>query len=212
MFHTRDCSTGCILKRWEDEKMKVVSLLGSPRGRANSTILAARFCDAAGERGAQVRTFVLNDLQYRGCQACMACKGKQETCILEDDLTEVLQAVADADVLVMASPVYYGEVSSQLKGFIDRTFSYLVPDFPSNPRPSRLEPGKKLVFILSQGQPNEKQFADIFPRYSGFFKWHGFGDAWLIRACGVMAEGDVEKRQDLLDLARKTALEVCEGA
>lgn len=192
--------------------LRVVSVLGSPRARGNSAILAEHFCKTARELGADVRTYVLNDLNFRGCQACMACKTELDKCVLEDDLTEVLESVANTDVLLMASPVYYGEVSSQLKGFIDRTFSYLVPDFPSNPRPSRLTPGKKLVFIQAQGQPDASQFADIFPRYSNFFRWHGFTDAYLIRACGVMDQGDVEKRRDVLDLAGDTARTVCENS
>ncbi len=53
--------------------------------------------------------------------------------MLKDDLAEVLDAIRDAEVLVMATPIYFAEISSQLKTFIDRTFSYLVPDYPTNP-------------------------------------------------------------------------------
>jgi multimeric flavodoxin WrbA len=188
--------------------MNVVSLLGSPRAKSNSSTIAKRFCETAEQSGARVTTYTLNSLNYRGCQGCMACKGKLDKCILQDDLTEVLEAVKQADVLVMASPVYYGEISSQLKGFIDRTFSYLVPDFMTNPNPVRFAPGKKLVFALTQGQPAEA-FADIFPRYDFFFKWYGFSESHLIRACGVVGPGDIEAREDTLALAEETARKVC---
>jgi len=69
----------------------------------------------------------------------------------KDDLEKVLDAVRRADVLVMASPIYYGEVASQIKAFIDRTYSFLASDYVTNPHPSRLSPGKKMVFILTQG-------------------------------------------------------------
>ncbi len=95
--------------------MKITCLLGSPREQGNSSILANHFCKTAQEYGAVVRTFSLNKLQYRGCQACMACKNKLDRCILEDGLTEVLETVRESDIVVMASPIYYGEVSSQLK-------------------------------------------------------------------------------------------------
>jgi multimeric flavodoxin WrbA len=104
--------------------------------------------------------------------------------VLNDDLTEVLSAVAAADLVVLASPVYYGDITSQLKGFIDRTYSYLVPDYLTNPQPSRLSP-KKLVFVLTQGHPDEALFADIFPRYELFLKWMGFSEITLIRTCGI---------------------------
>lgn len=185
--------------------MKIVCLLASPRPRGNSTAIAMHFCETAEKKGASIQTFALNKLNYRGCQACMTCKTKLDRCVLKDDLTEVLDAIRDADVLVMATPVYFGEVSSQLKAFIDRTFSYLVPDYTTNPVSSRLKSGKRLVFIQTQGQSDEKQFADIFPRYDYFFNWYGFKDNCLIRGCGLMNGGEAQTRSEIMDEAEKTA-------
>ena len=185
--------------------MKIVCLLGSPRARANSSTIAERFCFTAENLGAEVLTFTLNDLDFQGCQACMACKTKLDRCILEDDLTEVLEAVRDTDVLVVASPVYYGEVSSQLKAFIDRTYSYLVPDHVVKSKKSRLASGRTVVFVLVQGNPDEKSYTDIFPRYQYFFKYHGFDESHLIRACGVRQAGEIEGRPEVLALAEETA-------
>lgn len=165
--------------------MKIVCLLGSPRKEGNSSTIARRFMATAESLGAETRTFQLNSLSYRGCQGCYACKTTLDHCILKDDLTEALEAVRPADVAVLATPVYYGDISGQLKCFIDRTFSYLVPDYVTNPNPSRLPPGKRLVFVITQGNPDKKLFADIFPRYDKFLEWYGFAGSTLIRACGV---------------------------
>jgi multimeric flavodoxin WrbA len=189
--------------------MKVLCLLGSPRKRSNSSTIANRFTETAEKLGAEVKTYTLNNLTYRGCQACMACKKKLEKCALKDDLAEVLGALQESDVWVMASPVYYGDVSSQLKACIDRTYSFLKPDYVTNPNPVRLAPGKKLVFILAQGESDEKSFSDIFPRYDYFMKWYGFTDSHLIQARGVRESGDIENRQDMLTLAEEVARKVC---
>ena len=189
--------------------MKVLCLLGSPRKQSNSSTIAKRFVDTAEKLGAEVQTYTLNDLRYRGCQACMACKKKLEKCALKDDLAEVLEAVQNSDVVIMASPVYFGEVSGQLKGCIDRMYSFLKPDYLTNPNPVRLTPGKTLVLALAQGQSDETLFSDIFPRYDYFMKWYGFKESHLIRACGVREAGDVETRQDILTLAEETARKVC---
>jgi multimeric flavodoxin WrbA len=165
--------------------MKIVCLLGSPRCGGNSTSIANRLLESAAVLGAETRAFELNRLNYRGCQGCYACKKTLDHCILQDDSTDVLAAVHEADALVLASPVYYGDISGQLKCFIDRTFSYLVPDYVTNPNPSRLAPGKKLVFILTQGNPDPRLFDDIYPRYDKFLKWYGFSGSYLIRACGI---------------------------
>ena len=95
--------------------MKITCVLGSPRPNGNGEVLAKRFGDTAEKLGAQVQTYVLNELNYRGCQACMACKTKSDKCVLQDDLTPVLESVREGDVLVMATPVYLWDVTSLLR-------------------------------------------------------------------------------------------------
>lgn len=188
--------------------MKIVCLLGSPRRNGNSAAIATRFLEAAESLGALTQTFFLNELSYRGCQGCLACKTKLEKCALKDDLTQVLEAVMEADVLVLATPVYYGDITSQLKGFIDRTYSCLKPDYLTNPSPSRLAPGKGLLFITTQGHPDEAMFADVYPRYSSFLKWYGYTDVGYIRACGLSKPGEVREREEVMKLAEEMARKV----
>jgi multimeric flavodoxin WrbA len=195
----------------KENEVKIVCVLGSPRENANSSMIANRFSTAAKKFGSEVKTFVLNDLTFRGCQGCMLCKTQLDRCAVKDDLTEVLDAIRDTDVLVLASPVYYWDVSGQLKCFLDRTFSYLVPDFYTNPVKSRLAPGKKLVLILAQANPDQNMFTDIFPKFDYFFRSYGFNDTRLVRACGVGAPGEVENRADVMKLAEELAAELCGG-
>jgi multimeric flavodoxin WrbA len=185
--------------------MKIVAILGSPRPQGNSSTLARAFLTAAGEQGAEISEFLLNQMNFRGCQACMACKTKSETCILEDDLATVLTAVQEADLLVLASPVYFGDLSGQLKCFFDRTYSFFRPDFSC-----RMPPGKKAVVVLTQGNPDEAEFADIFPRYQRWFQWFGFASSHLLRAVGVQEPGEVARQTVLLEQAAALARELVE--
>ncbi len=189
--------------------MQVTCLLGSPRPGSNSSAVAKRFCESAAACGATIETFTLNKLTYRGCQACMVCKTKRDHCVLDDDLKAVLEAVRAADLVVLASPVYYGDVSAQLKAFIDRTYSYLVPDYITRADRSRLPRGKRLVMILTQGNPDEKLFGDIFPKYSGFLEWEGIEESYLIRGCGLQGENAVAQRPELLREAEALAGKLC---
>ena len=109
--------------------MKIVAVLGSPRPQGNSAGLARQFLAAARELGAEVQEYQLNKLNFQGCQGCRTCKTKSEACILEDDLAPVLAAIKAADLLVLASPVYFGDLIGQMKCFFDRTYSYLQPRF-----------------------------------------------------------------------------------
>lgn len=188
--------------------MKIVAVLGSPRLNGNSAFIAGRFLETAKSLGAEIRSFALNTLTYRGCQACLSCKKGAETCVLKDGLSEVIEAVREADVIVLASPVYYGDVTGQMKLFIDRTYCFLAPDYITNPKRSRLSPGKAMVFVLTQGLANEAGFSDVFPRYSEMMKFNGIGETHLLRACGLSKRDDVLERQDVLKQAQDLAARI----
>jgi multimeric flavodoxin WrbA len=195
-------------KQRKEKSMRIVCVKGSPRLNGNSATIADYFLKIAERMGGKIRTFALNRLKYKGCQACMACKTKQDKCAMNDQLTEVLDAIRKADILVLATPIYFSEVTGQVKTFIDRTFSYLVPDYMTNPKPSRLTPGKKLVFIITYENSDGKSYADVFPRYELFFKFFGFSETHLIKANNVGAIGDIDSRDDILKLAKETAEKV----
>jgi multimeric flavodoxin WrbA len=185
--------------------MSVVAVLGSPRRNGNSASLAGIILNEAEKTGKETRTFFLNDLTYRGCYACYACKQNAENCILDDSLTPVLEAVAAADVVIFATPVYFGDVTGQFKLFFDRTFSYFTPDYRTAANPSRLAPGKKLIFVQSQGQPDPAFFDDVYPRYDRFFKRIGFSETHLVRSFGVAAPDDATKKPEFVAEAEAVA-------
>lgn len=187
---------------------KIVALLGSPRANGNSSAIAGRFMKSAKKYGGKTKTYSLNKLKFRGCQACMMCKKKLDRCALKDDLEPVLDDIRDADVLVLATPVYFADITAQMKMFIDRTFSYYVPDFLNKPVPSRLSPGKQLVFIQTQAQPEENFFNDIYPKYEFFFQFLGFKDNHLIRVTGVNEEGDAVKQESIMNQAEDLATKI----
>lgn len=191
--------------------MKIVCLLGSPRKKGNSATVTAKLAARAEELGADVETIYLNELSYKGCQACYACKTGSEVCVIKDDLTSVLEKVKAADAVVLASAVYYGDITAQLKGFIDRTFSYLKPEYYARQDCSRLAPGKGFAMILIQGHPDENSFADIFPRYDFFFNWYGYRPGHLLRGLGISERSDVTKREYLMDGAIEIAEKLVRG-
>ncbi|HSR11118.1 MAG TPA: flavodoxin family protein, partial [Thermodesulfobacteriota bacterium] len=108
---------------------------------------------------------------------------------------------------VLASPVYMWDVTGLVRNFIERSYSFFVPDFITNPNPSRLKPGKKLVFVQTQGQPSEKMFADLFSRIEPLFKRFGYADNYCLRACGVRAPGQVDSLEVMKE-AEETAKKI----
>jgi multimeric flavodoxin WrbA len=183
--------------------MKIVAVLGSPRPKGNSALMAEAFLQTARERGADVEVYLLNKMEIKGCQGCGKCKADSEVCVVEDDLQPVYESIRGADILVMASPVYFGDLSAQLKCFWDRTYAWFNPDFTT-----RLAPGKKSIMLLAQGAPAEEMFDDIHPRYERWLKMFGFAGNFVVRAVGVQGAGEVKDKPEPLEQARKLAREL----
>lgn len=178
-------------------EMKTVCLLGSPRRGCNSDTLADRFLGRAIEHGAPVEKVALSALSYQGCTNLFRCKRDLDHCGQKDDLTPVLDAVSQAQVLVLASPVYFTSITGQLKLALDRFFSFFVPDYPTAEVKSRLTSGRHLVFLQSQGEPEER-YADLMDSFSASFKGLGYDHHHLVRAWGVREPGDVNPQSDVL--------------
>ncbi|MDR2301204.1 MAG: flavodoxin family protein [Deltaproteobacteria bacterium] len=184
--------------------MKVTVILGSPRLDSNSEKLARAAAAALTGPQEPPEVFKLNELRYRGCQACMGCKTKKEFCVLRDDLTRVLSSAAGADFVILTSPIYIGDISSQLKGFVDRAYSWLNPDYLNASVRSRVKSGKKLLFIVTQGHPELGAYKKTIDNYLGYFgNFHGFSAASFFAPIG---DANLEKtKPELLDEVVKAA-------
>lgn len=98
----------------------ILILSGSPRKGGNSDILCDEFARGASEVGHDVEKIRVAERKIGYCLACYACRDTG-VCAIKDDMAEVMQKIIDADVLVLASPVYFYSIDAQLKALIDRT-------------------------------------------------------------------------------------------
>ena len=97
----------------------VVAVVGSPRGGSNSAALVAAALEELESAGASCETIDLRTVSVAPCLAHDTC-GELPVCAIEDDAERVLERVYSADCLVLGTPVYYENVSAQMKAFIDR--------------------------------------------------------------------------------------------
>lgn len=100
---------------------KVLILSGSPRKGSNSDLLCDEFLRGAQQAGHTVEKLRVSAKKVHPCSACYHCKNHGGECVYKDDMAEILQKMIDADVLVLASPVYFYSIDAQLKAVIDRT-------------------------------------------------------------------------------------------
>lgn len=100
----------------------ILIISSSPRKAGNSQLLCEQFKAGAEASGHKVTLVRLAEKQIGFCRACDACMRNGGTCILRDDMHELIEAFQKADVLVLATPVYFYGISSLMKLFIDRIY------------------------------------------------------------------------------------------
>jgi len=99
---------------------KILIISSTPRENGNSDILCDEFMQGAGEAGHEVEKIRLSEKGINYCTGCCTCVGKQGSCVQQDDMNEILEKILAADVIVLASPVYFRSFNGQMKTFIDR--------------------------------------------------------------------------------------------
>lgn len=100
----------------------ILIISSSPRRNGNSQLLCNQFKKCAEDKGHHVDMIRIMDQNIGFCRACDGCMRNGGTCILRDDMANILNLYQKADVLVLATPVYFYGISAQMKTFIDRTY------------------------------------------------------------------------------------------
>ncbi len=104
--------------------MNVIALNGSPRKDWNTATLLRSAAEGARSVGAEAQLIHLYDLTYQGCTSCFSCKRKGNDCgglcAMRDDLRDVLAQVLKTDVLLLGSPIYFGDVTGEMRSFLER--------------------------------------------------------------------------------------------
>ena len=100
--------------------MKVLGIYGSPRKKGNSDLLLDKVLEGAQSAGAEVSTVYCRELKMCGCIECGGCD-KTGQCVVEDDMIDVYQLLDDADIVFLASPIFFYNVTAQAKALIDRS-------------------------------------------------------------------------------------------
>lgn len=167
----------------------IVVLNGSPRKKGNTSELARAFAEGAEGAGHRVTEFFLNGMSIHGCLGCFGGgKDPAHPCVQSDDMDSVYAAYREADVVVLASPLYYWGISGQLKIAFDRLFAVAECD------PDYRNPIKESVLLMAaegNGFEESAQWYDNLERHIG---WKSLGK---VLCGGVMQVGDSAGRPEL---------------
>ncbi|MDR2869443.1 MAG: flavodoxin family protein [Deferribacteraceae bacterium] len=106
--------------------MKILIIKSSYRSGSNSSALADKVAEGAQVAGAVAQVIDIGRLTINNCRSCYACINSDNFCVVHDDMYQFYQPVADADVIIFASPVHWFNISGQAKQFIDRLLAVAV--------------------------------------------------------------------------------------
>lgn len=160
--------------------MKVLAISSSPRRAGNSEVLCNQFLKGASKAGHKTQKIQLAALNISPCAACHACV-KTHKCIKNDDMATVQQALIDADVIVLATPVYFYSLSAQMKILIDRCL----------PRHREIE-NKNFYFIITAAASLQAEAEVTVGSLRGFLRMlPGAKEQETIYGMGAFDKGDV---------------------
>lgn len=171
--------------------MKVIGFSASPRKEGNTAWMINKILEGAKEQGAETQSWHSSDLDIKPCQGCLGCiQGNR--CVIHDDMQKLYDALAQADALVLGSPVYMGQMSAQAKIFTDRLFAQITPRF--SPQFKEENAGKKLVLAFTQGNPDSSMFQTYYDYTKNMFQLLEFDVKDIIVVAGMRNEPAHEKK------------------
>ncbi len=165
----------------------ILVLTGSPRKGGNSELLADAFIKGAQAAGHTVTKFETAFKRINGCRACNTCWSKGRACSFEDDFIELAPLLQAADVLVLATPLYWSTFPAQLKAAIDKFYAYYSPICKS---PLKIRQSTLLVC----GETKDlEDFHGIIETYKSIIAFTGWNNLDIIAVPGVNDKGEVSR-------------------
>jgi multimeric flavodoxin WrbA len=153
--------------------MKVIGINASPRKGANTATLVETVLKGAADKGAETKLVDLRKLNMKPCIGCEKCKENLGHCVQKDDLTPLMEEMGAYDAIVLGTPVYWFHVTAQFKTLVDRLYCYcgfeLDPETNDYEEILTFPAGKKVVFVTSRGDPEDKKDYDVF--YNALTEW-----------------------------------------
>ena len=181
--------------------MKFCILMGSPRLEGNTAALLGPFLEECGAMEVETQVISLYDREINPCWGCAACQNVLDGlgCVQDDSFEEIFQAMADSDVIVLATPIYAFFCTAPMKALLDRAIYAGTKNYGAV-KGVRLLAGKRLAAIATCGYPPEKG-AGLWEEGLKRFCRHGG-----LEYMGMFCRRDWGKREPFLNEERAQAV------
>lgn len=166
---------------------KILVLEGSPRKKSNTAALCDSFIKGAEENGHFVERIFIRDQRIGGCLSCGACHRNGGSCVQQDDMKKIYDAIAEAEVIVFSSPVYFYSWTAQMKAVLDRMFA--LEATLSN----------KTFYLVITGEAPEEQYMEnmvnSYRLFIGCFRNEGNKNGGEMIGVGATSPDDIRNSE-----------------
>ena len=170
---------------------QIIILNGSPRKNGNTSELTKAFAKGAQEAGHTVTEFHLGDMNISGCKGCFGGgKNPESPCVQKDDMSKIYPVYKEADIVVLASPLYYWSINGQLKTAFDRLFAV------AECNADYANPVKDSVLLMAGEGYKFEESLYWYDRLEQHIGWKSLGK---VLCGGVMNPGDIKEKKELQD-------------
>jgi multimeric flavodoxin WrbA len=168
-------------------RKKVLVLAASPRQGGNSELLCDQFVLGAQDAGHQVEKIALREKKIGYCVACDYCQAHGGVCAQKDDMAEILEKMVAADVIVMATPVYFYTMNAQMKTLIDRTVA----------RYTEIR-DKEFTFIVTAADGSKDAMKRTLEGFRGFTSClDGVTEKGIVYGTGAWHKGEIKAKASM---------------
>ena len=147
--------------------MNVLGLMGSPRREGNTEILMDEVLKGAQSKGAETEKLIMSAYSIKPCIEIYGCR-KTGRCVIKDDFDRILDAILNADVLILGSPIFFYGLPSHTKAFVDRCQSLWVNKYVLK-RPLPIRKSRKGYFVSVGATQGERLFKGVKLTVKYFF-------------------------------------------
>ena len=162
--------------------------------------MLAPFIDELQKNGVSVDYFDVYEKEIAGCRACLGCQKDSEkvSCVISDDMQLILKSMADADLMIIAAPVYAWSAPAPVKAVIDRAIYASCKYYGDDPHGPALFKGKRLALLTTCGYPVEKG-ADLYEEMMKRYCKH-----CGLTYAGMLAERQRNLKEAFMDAAKES--------
>lgn len=175
----------------------------------STDILLDRALEGASSGGAKTEKIFLNNLSFKPCQECRGCD-KTGSCVIKDDMRTVYDKVDGADAVILASPIFFTNITAQLKSMVDRFQCRWVAKNVLK-KMTTPDPKKKGLFICVSAMDKDEFLQNALNTIRAFYNTIGIKDVRHIYCGGLETASDLSGRQDVMEKAYEEGRSLAKG-